>query len=594
MFNTMKHSNKIISTCFSVALGMFTLTGCEGGELFDVNAPDWISDKIQEIEDSKNDNQDEIVLEGMMEDVYTIGNTDYTSGWWAAFSKYYVIPDGQKWNAVFNLNINPSASNTYKNFALIICSDADRDGEGYKEYGAIRFDNQPSGNSEWGDYIDRSYIQSTLTFETDTDAGIEKLGGKVTLVVDRTNPESFSITMTNGTVTKTYKQPTALVNLNADASNTNIRCFLVPEGSYIDFQQTNIEPIGGCTSAEDKNPLSMVLQNVPEQVNVGTELEEAMADVTALVTFEEGVTKTVTASELSFSAIPDMDTTGKKTLVAVYNKTFKGENCDQPIVANAAFEVVEKIASIQVTTQPSRTHYYYYTSAATQSLASRTLAFDPTGLVVTATTVNGSTRVLDNSSLSFSAITAKKGSQTVTITAGEGVTTTLNVIVEESSVSAINYSGTVGATDFSTAFLGAYSDNFKVSVGETKTLKFKNYSDLTANWNNFLVVLRKADNTEYAVLRADNYGMGNGYAACIHDGTQYQDQTWETWLQGMNGAEVTVYVTNCGNSTADVQVVMSGTTGVTSTQYYLGVNTIDPSDLSFAMSVEKAYLVFGE
>ena len=590
----MKHSNKIISTCFSVALGMFTLTGCEGGELFDVNAPDWISDKIQEIEDSKNDNQDEIVLEGMMEDVYTIGSTDYTSGWWIDFSKYYVIPDGQKWNAVFNLNINPSASNTYKNFALIICSDADRDGEGYKEYGAIRFDNQPSGNSEWGDYIDRSYIQSTLTFETDTDAGIEKLGGKVTLVVDRTNPESFSITMTNGTVTKTYKQPTALVNLNADASNTNIRCFLVPEGSYIDFQQTNIEPIGGCTSAEDKNPLSMVLQNVPEQVNVGTELEEAMADVTALVTFEEGVTKTVTASELSFSAIPDMDTTGKKTLVAVYNKTFKGENCDQPIVANAAFEVVEKIASIQVTTQPSRTHYYYYTSAATQSLASRTLAFDPTGLVVTATTVNGSTRVLDNSSLSFSAITAKKGSQTVTITAGEGVTTTLNVIVEESSVSAINYSGTVGATDFSTAFLGAYSDNFKVSVGETKTLKFKNYSDLTANWNNFLVVLRKADNTEYAVLRADNYGMGNGYAACIHDGTQYQDQTWETWLQGMNGAEVTVYVTNCGNSTADVQVVMSGTTGVTSTQYYLGVNTIDPSDLSFAMSVEKAYLVFGE
>lgn len=197
---------------------------------------------------------------------------------------------------------------------MIICSDADRDGEGYKEYGAIRFDNQPSGNSEWGDYIDRSYIQSTLTFETDTDDGIEKLGGKVTLVVDRTNSESFSVTMTNGTVTKTYQQPTALVNLNADASNTNIRCFLVPEGSYIDFQQTNIEPIGGCTSAEDKNPVSMVLQNVPSQVNVGTSLEEAMADVTALVTFEEGVTKTVTASELSFSAIPDMDTTGERHL----------------------------------------------------------------------------------------------------------------------------------------------------------------------------------------------------------------------------------------------------------------------------------------
>lgn len=120
--------------------------------------------------------------------------------------------------------------------------------------------------------------------------------------------------MTNGTVTKTYNQPTVLVNLNADASNTNIRCFLVPEGSYIDFQQTNIEPIGGCTSAEDKNPVSMTLQNVPQYVNAGTSLEDAVAGVTALVTFEEGVTKTVTASELSFSAIPDMDTTGERHL----------------------------------------------------------------------------------------------------------------------------------------------------------------------------------------------------------------------------------------------------------------------------------------
>lgn len=261
MFKTMKNYNKIALACCSAAFGLLTLAGCEGGEIFEVDAPDWISDKVQEIEDGNK--QEEEVLEGMMEDVYTFGNTDFSSGWWTAFSKYYVIPDGQKWNAVFNLNINPSAPNTYKNFALIICADADRDSEGYKEYGAIRFDNQPSGNSEWGDYIDRSYIQSTLTFETDTDAGIDKLGGKVTLTVDRTNPEAFNITMTNGTVTKTYKQPSALENLNSDASNTNIRCFIVPEGSYIDFLQTNIEPIGGCTSAADKNPVSMVLQKVP-------------------------------------------------------------------------------------------------------------------------------------------------------------------------------------------------------------------------------------------------------------------------------------------------------------------------------------------
>ena len=40
------------------AFGLLALTGCEGGELYDVNAPDWISDKIQEIEDSKKDPQE--------------------------------------------------------------------------------------------------------------------------------------------------------------------------------------------------------------------------------------------------------------------------------------------------------------------------------------------------------------------------------------------------------------------------------------------------------------------------------------------------------------------------------------------------------
>lgn len=584
----MRHFNKILSVCGSMALGFLALTSCEGGEIYEVNAPDWISEKVDSIANANKGTEE--VLEGMEEDVYTFGNTDFSSGWWAAFSKYYVVPDGEKWNAVFNLHINPSATNTYKNFALILSSDADRGAEGYKEYGAIRFDNQPSGNSEWGDYIDRSYVESTLTFETDTDAGVDKLGGKVTLTVDRTNAEAFTVTMTNGVVTKSYKQPYALENLNADPSNTNIRCFLVPEGSYIDFLQSNIEPIGGYTSAEDKEPISMELQNVPARVNVGTSLEDAMAGVTAIVSFEEGVTKTVTASDLSFSAIPDMDTPGEKILVAVYNKTFKGENCNQPVMANATFEVVEKIVSIEVTTQPTRNTYYVYTSAATETLTDRTLAFDPTGMVVTATYVNGTSKPVDNSILSFSTVPAIEGTQTVTISADDGVTAQVNVTVSESAVSEVNNSiAIVGAEDNSTAFWGAFSDDFNVPVGETKSISFTNYSSMAGNWNNFVVVLRGAALNEYGVVRADNYGWGNGYAACRAAGTQGD---WATWLAGMDGAEVTVYVTNCGNGTADVQAIMHGTTGTTSTQYYLGINTVDPSDLNFALTVDGSHLVF--
>ena len=592
----MRLLKKIAYACYSITFGLLALTGCTDGELYDVNAPDWISDKIQEIEDSKKQPEEE-VLEGMQEDVYTIGNTDFTSGWWAAFSKYYVVPDGEKWNAVFNLHINPADNTYYKNFVLVITNDADRGGTGYTEYGAIRFDFAAALNSEWGDYIDRQYISSTLIFspdESDIDTNVQKLGGKVTLIVDRTSENAFTVKITNSEVTKTYKQPYKEENLNTDASNANIRCFLVTEGSYIDFLQTNIVPIGGLTSAEDKNPVSMVLQDVPELINVGTPLEEAMADVSAIVTFEEGVTKNVSAAELTFSAIPDMEQPGVKTLVAIYNKTFKGENCDKPIMASTTFEAVEKIASIEVTTLPSHTRYYYYTSTATASLTDRTMVFDPTGLVVTATYTDGSTRTVDNARLSFSAVPAKPGSQSVTITAGEEVTATVEVTVFESTVSVVNNSNRqLGETDNSNVWSAPiYSDNFKISSGQTKSISFTNYhSEGAGNWNNYLVVLRKNEGTHYAVVRADNFGWGDGYEACVHGGTQGE---WPIWLAGMNGAKVTIYVTNCGNGTADVQTVMEGTTDVTSTQYYLGINTIDPDNLNFALSVDGCHLVFNE
>lgn len=580
----MRHLNKLLCACSFAALGLSALTGCEGGELFEVNAPDWISDKVQEIEDSENNNQ---------EDIYTFGSTDYSSAFWTEFSKYYVVPDGKIWTAEFELHIDPNATNTYKNFALVMTNDVDREGEGYKEYGVMRYDHQPSGNSEWGSYINRSYVQSTLTFETDTDEGIEKLGGKVTLTVDRTVEDFFAVTMTNGVVTKTYEQPYEWENLNAEASNTNIRCFLVVEGSYIDFLSSKIGTTGGNVSA-DKNPKSMVLQNVPQYVDAGTSLEEAMAGVTAEVTFEDDATKIVSASELSFTAIPDMDTPGAKTLVAAYNKTFRGENCDAPIMAYANFEVVEKIVSIEVTTQPTYTTYYYYTSKATEGLDGRTLAFDPTGMVVKATDSSGKTRILDNSQLTFSSVPATEGSHKVTITAAEGVTAEVDVRVSESISSSIRYTETVGATDNTTGFLGAYSDNFKVEVGETKSIKFTNYTNLQANWNNFVVALKRNDNSLYYWLRADNYGRdaADVEIAFAHSGTQWVNQTWEEWLQSMNGAEVTVYVTNCGNGTADVQIEIIGNDGQLDTQYYLGANTINPEDLYFALSVDGCHLVF--
>ena len=583
----MKHLNKLASVFCVAAMGLTALTGCEGSDMYSVNSPDWLSEKIDSIEKSKVSTEE--VLVGMNEDVYTVGNTDFSSGFWSSFSKYYVVQDNQKWNAVFNLNINPSATNTYKNFALIITNDVDRGGTGYTEYGAIRFDNQPSGNSEWGDHIDRSCVQSNLTFETDKDKGVEKLGGKVTLTVDRSRVDTFMVKITNGTVTKTYIQPSKIANLNADESNTNIRCFLVPEGSFIDFQQSSIEPIGGYTSAQDKAPVSMVLNNVPAEVDKGTTLEEAMQNVSATVTFEEGVTKVIPASELLFSAINDMDEVGEKTLIAIYNKTFKGENAATPIVANAKFNVVAGIKTITVTQAPTRTNYYYYNSAAVDGV-NHTLAFDPTGMVVYATYVEGEPGVIDNSKLTFSRIPATAGKHEVTITTENGRTATVEVNVAESAVKAVTPTPvSLGAEDCSTAWWTEFTKDMKIPAGETFEFNFTNYSSGAGNWNNYVLILRKADLAEYAVVRADNYGWGNGYAACTPIGTQGD---WATWLATMNGAKVKMFVTNCNNGTADVQAIVTGTDGSVTTQSYLGINTIDPSDLNVAFTVDSSHLKF--
>jgi hypothetical protein len=591
----MKRLNKLAAVFCVAAMALTAMTGCEGSDMFSVNSPDWLSEKIDSIE--KANQSTEEVLVGMNEDVYTVGNTDFSSLFWTSFSKYYVVQDNQKWNAVFNLNINPSATNTYKNFALFITNDVDRGGTGYTEYGAIRFDNQPSGNSEWGDHIDRKYVQSNLTFETDTDKGVEKLGGKVTLTVDRSRVDTFMVKITNGTVTKTYIQPSKIGNLNADASNSKIRCFLVPEGSFIDFQQSNVEPIGGYTSAQDKAPVSMVLNNVPAEVDENTPLEKAMENVSATVTFEEGITKVIPAKELYFSAINDMDVSGTKNLIVIYNKTFKGENASTPIVAQKTFEVVPAITALHIVSAPTRLTYKYYEAAGITNPASAVFPVDTKGLTVQATYLNGVTRDITLDKLVISAVPMKAGKQAVTVTAKNGVKTTFDVTVEKHAATFVTPSPAIlGAEDCTTGWWGAHLDaDVKVPAGETRAFSFTNLGG-AANWNNYVVVLRNAALAEYVVVRSDNFGWTGdnsgpyGWKNCTAGSTGAAD--WATWLAGMNGAKVVVYVTNNNNGTADVLAITTGTDGKVNTQYYYGIDGVDANDLFVDFTVDSSCLKF--
>lgn len=492
----MRYLNKLAYAFLAAILGLTALTSCEGGDLYSVNSPDWLQSKIDSINNSRDP----------YEDIYTIGASDYSTGWWAEFSKYYVIPQGCKWTANFNLHINPAATNTYKNYALIITNDVDRGGEGYQEYGAIRFDNQPSGNSEWGTYIDRSCVTSTLTFETDTDPGVERLGGDVTLTVDYSDPFKFVVTMTNGDVTKVYNQPKPLPNLNSTADNKNIRCFIVPEGSYIDFQKSKIENMGA--DFQDKQPISMILKGVPDEILLGTDVKKVLESVTAEITFEGDFTKTVQASDMIISILPDIETPGEKQVIAIYNKTFFGVSSDKPVYTNSSTKVVNELSAFL-----------------------QTVVF-PTPQVI-------------------------------------------------------------GAEDNTSPFWDVHTENIKIAPRETAVATFTNYTCGVSNWNNYCIVLCKANNAEYAVVRADDYGWGDGYAACKHAGGFGDDnEKWTAWRSAINGAKITTYVSNNGDGTADVKAVFVGNDGETYVQTYTGINTIDKDDLYFRFTVDNCHLVF--
>ena len=581
----MKHLNKIASAFCAAALGMLALTSCEGGDLYKMDAPDWIAEKVDSIKQANTPEE----LVGMMDDYYPIGETDFTASFWT-LGKTYVVPAGKKWNAEFTLTVNPD-NKYYKNFYIVLNS-ADMG----TEYGVIRFDNDPSKNSEWGSHIDRSLVVANFgnaSGTDDIDPSVQNMNGKITLTVERQDGGIY-INFTNGTLSKSYIQNTPFPD--AATSSQDICCRIGVEGSFVQFLTTNIEPIGGCTSKEDKQPVSMLLKNVPSEIQQGVALEEAMKKVTAVVTYEQDVIKEVTADQLVFNSIPDISDPGKKTLVVMYAKTTNGAAAAKPIMASAEIEVVpsaDKMTSLVLKSAPKRTSYYYYNSAAVSDVKDRTLVFDREGLELTATYEGGYTTSYNLDSLEYSAIKAQAGTQAVTLKAKNGKTVTVNVTVAESALKLHKMAEKdLGTEDCTAGWWSAFTKDVKVPAGETYQVDFTNYSSLANNWNNFVVILRNTNLQEYGVYRADNYAWRydiNPVPGTIYSGGQ---KDWAAWLAAMDGAKCTVYITNCNNGTADIQIVMKGTDGNTYYQYYLGSNAIDPNDLNFSFTVDGSYLVF--
>ena len=74
----MKYLNQIATAFCVAALGLMTLTSCEGGDLYSIDSPEWLSSRADSIAAAKAASQgEEEEIEGMHEDVYTVGAPDF-------------------------------------------------------------------------------------------------------------------------------------------------------------------------------------------------------------------------------------------------------------------------------------------------------------------------------------------------------------------------------------------------------------------------------------------------------------------------------------------------------------------------------------
>lgn len=572
----MKHLNKLASVFCVAAMGLTALTGCEGSDLFSVNGPDWISEKADSI---ANANQGQAPTISPL----VLGAEDNSDAFWASHLDQDIKVPSNKIYTVGFTNYS-SGANNWNNYYVVL-----RSADKTKEYAVLRSDDYG-----WSTNYDNGYTNCTHsnTGSADWATWLTAMNGAhVTVAVTNNGDNTADVVATvEGTDGKTYVQNYSGIGVESG----DLYLDFTTDGCHYVFDKAEVD----VADAVDQQPSSMELINVPEEVDKNSTLAEATAGIKGKVTYSGGTVKEVAASDLSFMLVPGtglnadgkLDQVGEYYVVATLNKTMFGKTAEKSVSASAKINVVAGIKSIKITKAPSRTKYYFYNSAALKDV-DHTLAFDPTGMEVTATYVEGDPAVLDNSKLTFSKIPATAGTHQVTITTENGKKTTVDVTVAESAVKAVTMSPSVlGAEDNSTLWTAqTYTEFEKIALGQTAVIKFTNYSNLGGNWNNFLAVLRSGD-AEQTVLRADNWGWGAGYEASFKSGGQVD---WATWLAAMNGAQVTAYFTNCGNGTVDAQFIMVGTDGNTYNQYYLGLNNFDPSDVQVGFSVDGSHLNFG-
>ena len=575
----MKTRKLMLFAAFAVAVSV----GCTGLEPYEVDAPEDLSQKIADYIAEKQASQQEGVTEITIT-VPIVGAEDNTQGWWSdgGFSQYFAVPPGKK--LVLEFENYGSGVNNWNNWNLCVAK-GERGADGYSEYFVIRSDWYGWGNADYnGSLIEFDYGGG----EVNWDEFREKMqGAYVTMTLDHARAgaaylEVHSVAADGFDIVEKYNQPVS--------ATEDINLFLVADGSHFNVKKAYLVD-SEIAEIPDEDAMSITVTGFPTSVEVGaTSFEQMLEDneIVGHVTFADKSVADVPASEISFNYSETFgQKIGTETVVYSYSKTKQGKY--GPSVGGfLTIEVSNPIDAIEASVEA------YLIGGA------RYVTLSPSSVKVMATYRDGSKAQLKTSQVQIEFTEGKttwmcepgvyEKVATVTYKTASGTELTVDAAMTVKASEQAPQTEMVGAQDFTNAWWTTFSRDWVVPAGTTQTVSMQVGSDNLGNWHSPCTILRKADMSEYAVVRQDNYGWGAGYegnAALVLS----SNWNWDTFMSAINGSKVSISVSNGGDGFASVRYYVVDGNGEEHFQYYDNI-LVEAGDLQFALVTEESYLIF--
>ena len=168
---------------------------------------------------------------------------------------------------------------------------------------------------------------------------------------------------------------------------------------------------------------------------------------------------------------------------------------------------------------------------------------------------------------------------------------------------AANAIDTIGDVSLTNGWWTDWTEAFEIKDGETKAVRFNNYSDGVNNWDNYVFMFTNeytpahenpnsdgagsADHVEYAAVRSDAFGWDDTFTQSYE--TSWGDD-WATWLNAMRSAKVYMYITrDGGNIVMDAKIVdANGNLFTNTTTLESSLTKDDP--IYFLITCEECYI----